>query len=252
MSKAKPSASRGRVDAPNSDDSPAPRGPGIPTAAEIAAADDGQADPQLDNEILDDCDYLAAGGWAHPVNDLVGLLHVFGGPWLFHADRLATLLREAQTTSLKKEQDALQRVRTELASVKNKGSAGLAEDRLKRLRAVLDSAIKQTNQRLNAIPSQGEREERAVVKMGARLKEIEALHSSEGPDNQTPTPGGKPKNHNDARDKTAYELRRKGKSLQEIKNQINAKRRWQPLESVQGVSAAAKRYAQRNNLPWPV
>ena len=61
-------------------------------------------------------------------------------------------------------------------------------------------------------------------------------------------------NPNDKRDEFAYTSLKAGKSLQVIKNKINNRRAWQPLESLQGVSAAAKRYAlrQRPPLPWPV
>jgi hypothetical protein len=60
------------------------------------------------------------------------------------------------------------------------------------------------------------------------------------------------KNASDERDKFAYTSLTDGKTLQEIKNKINSKRKWEPLESVQGVSAAAKRYAERHSLPWPI
>jgi hypothetical protein len=175
MSKSKTRGSGSRNAPQKAFDSPGPDGPEIPAKDEIVTADDGQPDSQLDQEMLDDCDYVAVGGWVHPVCDLVTLLHVFGGPWLFHADRLATLLREAQNLALEKEHGALHRIRTELASVQNKGGGGLSQDRLSQLRAALGKAIKQTIHRLNAIPNQREREERAVVHVGAWLKTSDAF-----------------------------------------------------------------------------
>ena len=66
------------------------------------------------------------------------------------------------------------------------------------------------------------------------------------------TPPASKENPNDKRDKFAYTSLKAGKSLQVIKNKINNRRTWEPLESVQGVSAAAKRYAERHSLPWPI
>jgi hypothetical protein len=65
---------------------------------------------------------------------------------------------------------------------------------------------------------------------------------------------GKPRNNvkESPRDKFIYEELQKGSSLQVIKNAVNENREWESLETVNGVSQAAKRYAGRKGLPWPV
>jgi hypothetical protein len=54
------------------------------------------------------------------------------------------------------------------------------------------------------------------------------------------------------RDKYCYNRMSRGDSLQVIKNAINRRRGWDPLDTIQGVSAAAKRYAIKHGRPWPI
>jgi hypothetical protein len=54
------------------------------------------------------------------------------------------------------------------------------------------------------------------------------------------------------RDKFCYDQRSKGRSLKEILAAVNKRTKWEPIDTVQGVSAAAKRHAKANELPWPV
>jgi hypothetical protein len=58
--------------------------------------------------------------------------------------------------------------------------------------------------------------------------------------------------HNEARNRYCYNQLRAGKSLKDIRLNVNARQGWNPLESYQAVSQAAKRYAQRHGLPWPL
>jgi hypothetical protein len=59
-------------------------------------------------------------------------------------------------------------------------------------------------------------------------------------------------NPNDPRDKFIYEHMAKGKTRAWIRNRVSARKPWERLESDQGVSDAARRYAVRHNLPWPI
>jgi hypothetical protein len=54
------------------------------------------------------------------------------------------------------------------------------------------------------------------------------------------------------RDKYCYERMKKGDSLKKIMATVNNRRRWYPLDTIQGVSQAAKRHAQNHGLKWPV
>jgi hypothetical protein len=57
-------------------------------------------------------------------------------------------------------------------------------------------------------------------------------------------------NPNDPRDKFIYENMAKGKTRIWVKNHL--KKSWEQLESEQAVSAAARRYAERHKLLWPL
>lgn len=57
----------------------------------------------------------------------------------------------------------------------------------------------------------------------------------------------------DPRNKYCYDCRAAGQSLQAIKNAVNARDdEWEPIDSLQGISQAAKRYAELFNKPWPI
>lgn len=43
-----------------------------------------------------------------------------------------------------------------------------------------------------------------------------------------------------------------GKHLKEIKNRVNEKQDWERLDNLESVSAAAKRFAKKHNLQWPI
>jgi hypothetical protein len=53
------------------------------------------------------------------------------------------------------------------------------------------------------------------------------------------------------RDKFCYEQRVKRIPLKTIMQKVNKRKGWEPLETVQGVSQAAKRHAQAQGLTWP-
>src|SRR5262249_21857331 len=59
-------------------------------------------------------------------------------------------------------------------------------------------------------------------------------------------------NANDRRDKFICESMAKGKTRAVIRNEVNKRKSWETLDSEQAVSAAAKRYANRQGLPWPI
>lgn len=59
-------------------------------------------------------------------------------------------------------------------------------------------------------------------------------------------------NTNDPRDKFIYESLHAGESLDWIKDNVKAKKEWDELDTPQGVSQAAMRYAERNGLTWPI
>ena len=54
------------------------------------------------------------------------------------------------------------------------------------------------------------------------------------------------------RDNYIYFAIHDGTALKEIKNKVNANKDWQPLDQLPSVSAAARRFARRHNLPWPI
>jgi len=57
-------------------------------------------------------------------------------------------------------------------------------------------------------------------------------------------------NPNESRDKYCYEQMMDGKTRAWIKNHV--KPAWYSIDSEQGISEAAKRYAKRHRLPWPI
>ena len=61
-----------------------------------------------------------------------------------------------------------------------------------------------------------------------------------------------PKRKVNPRDKYCYEQMAKGRSLKEIMAAVNKRKVWEPIATVQGISAAARRYANANVLPWPL
>lgn len=63
---------------------------------------------------------------------------------------------------------------------------------------------------------------------------------------------GTRQNSNDNRDKFCYEKLKAGKTLAWIKSHIGKNSSWDSVETEAGISAAAKRYSQRKNLPWPL
>ena len=72
---------------------------------------------------------------------------------------------------------------------------------------------------------------------------------------QTATTAGPTENlnsPNDPRDKFIYTSMSKNVGLAAIKGQISSQQAWEQLYTEQAVSMAARRYAQRKGLPWPV
>jgi hypothetical protein len=60
------------------------------------------------------------------------------------------------------------------------------------------------------------------------------------------------KNANDKRDSFIYSQMKAGVSLKDLLAIVNNRKAWEPLESEQGISAAAKRYAERQDKLWPI
>jgi hypothetical protein len=57
---------------------------------------------------------------------------------------------------------------------------------------------------------------------------------------------------NEARDRYCYARLRARRPLAEIRAKVNATAGWEELYTNQGVSQAARRHAERHNLPWPL
>ena len=55
-----------------------------------------------------------------------------------------------------------------------------------------------------------------------------------------------------ARNAFIYDQLSTGKTLQVVLNAVNANEEWSPLETIQAVSAAAKRHAERHGRAWPI
>jgi hypothetical protein len=87
--------------------------------------------------------------------------------------------------------------------------------------------------------------------MVARLEYAVRALSEELSGPVEPTPGTK-LNPNDSRDCFCYEGLRAGRSLKWIRTEVNKRADWEGFETDQGVSAAAMRYAKREDLPWPL
>jgi hypothetical protein len=63
----------------------------------------------------------------------------------------------------------------------------------------------------------------------------------------------KTKSPNDDRDEYCYEqIKAQKKSLAAIRTEVNGNKDWDAIYTDQGISEAAKRYAKRKGLPWPV
>jgi len=81
----------------------------------------------------------------------------------------------------------------------------------------------------------------------AALKADETLNELKPKKSQAPRTST-----NEERDQYCYEQKRAGKTWREIQRVVNGTPRWEPLESEQGVSQAARRYAERHNRKWPI
>jgi hypothetical protein len=57
---------------------------------------------------------------------------------------------------------------------------------------------------------------------------------------------------NDERDRFIYESIKKGRSLAQIRQRIDRTTKWLSFDSFQGITQAARRYAKRRNLQWPI
>jgi hypothetical protein len=62
----------------------------------------------------------------------------------------------------------------------------------------------------------------------------------------------KKRNCNDPRDRFCYTSLKNGESLKWIMQEVNKRKKWESLSTEQAVSQAAKRYAERKELPWPL
>lgn len=90
-----------------------------------------------------------------------------------------------------------------------------------------------------------------AVSLEAWANDIEAEQvRHDNLDGRQLTPQANIPNPNDARDKFCYDKMMQGKNRAWIRNHL--RKTWEQLESEQAVSAAAKRYAARHNLPWPI
>jgi hypothetical protein len=69
-------------------------------------------------------------------------------------------------------------------------------------------------------------------------------------DGEGKSQGTKIQNQNEARDKFCYEQMLKGEPRKTIRANLECS--WEQIESDQGITAAAKRYAKRNNKTWPI
>jgi hypothetical protein len=57
---------------------------------------------------------------------------------------------------------------------------------------------------------------------------------------------------NDPRDKFCYQMKTRKKSNAWIKLKVDERKRWEPITTEAGIPQAARRYAERKNLPWPI
>jgi hypothetical protein len=57
---------------------------------------------------------------------------------------------------------------------------------------------------------------------------------------------------NEERDRFCYEQKCAGMSWKGIRQAVNGRPDWEPIDTDQGLSQAAKRYAERHNKPWPI
>jgi hypothetical protein len=131
-----------------------------------------------DQELLDDCDYLAAGGWRSAVGELVYQLRVLRGHWFNDADDLDRLLQASKSLPLAEENNTLTRVQDVLASIQNHPKADLAPREQQILKEALREAIKRVRQRRPAIFRERQKDQ-AIRKMTARFTERPGLFPSD-------------------------------------------------------------------------
>jgi hypothetical protein len=57
---------------------------------------------------------------------------------------------------------------------------------------------------------------------------------------------------NEDRDCYCYQQKKAGQTWRAIQEAVNNRSEWEPIDTEQGVSQAAKRYAERHDKPWPI
>jgi DNA-binding response OmpR family regulator len=138
--------------------------------------------------LLEDVECLAEGGWRPAVSDVAYLLRCHGRH--IQADNLEMAAHYAHfpsssPTLLEEETAILNRVRNQLADVKNSAKKDLPPKIREELRLLLNTAIERIAQRLNAIPGQVAKVRRAT----RNVSEI-VLDKAEGPLSLCMAPAG--------------------------------------------------------------
>lgn len=85
------------------------------------------------------------------------------------------------------------------------------------------------------------------------VRERARLLGQESPrDKRGNFPVGKKRSTNNKRDAFIYKEMKAGRNLAGIKVKVNEHKEWYLIDTDQGISQAAKRYAERTKKPWPL
>jgi hypothetical protein len=114
------------------------------------------------NEILDDLEYSANGGWRGAVNNLIYQLRVSGGHWYDEATDLGMLAQRYAKPSLYQESEVLKELVDVLAHIRNQSKADLTEQQQVQLKTRLAAAIDMAVKRRRDIPEERKKQEKAV------------------------------------------------------------------------------------------
>ena len=184
-------------------------------------------------------------GWRGAVHELVFRLEVFGGFWSEYAYALNRLLpRDPRPEEvpdcrelLVNEQQLLVSAIQVLAAIENRSWANLSQAQQGVLKSHLRQAIKAVQERQRSIPNELESDDAALKAVERFMGRLRTKKVKRDPRD---------------RDSCIYHWRKNGKSLKWIKDSVNRNPNWEPLHAVESISAAAKRFAKKHGLPWPI
>jgi hypothetical protein len=137
----------------------------------VRRRDSAKSQTTRDKQILADLDYIAAGGWHIPVNNVIYHLTAFRGQWAATAEELLRLMTGSKNLEPSEEKQVLLQIRGLLANVKNRPKRDLSKKRQDELRLSVNEALERTLQGLRLVEETIKQED----KRDRRLKKNTAL-----------------------------------------------------------------------------